>query len=174
MENFTRLAIPVGIDLCASHPYFFLGDLIWRIGMLLCVLLGMPGHLLVIVIMLNPKNRRQPVCLYFATIAVCEFIYLISMRVDLCRNRTRQMRHLCVLSNRQAQPFYVNQDNSIMNILIFENIHVESHVHAIMISHLHFKIHEFDRCLPLENIFGFRKNIHHICFAGIQYRHCHE
>lgn len=79
MENFTAFVSPMAIDLCKDHPYYLLGDLIWRIGALLCVLLGMPGHVLIVLIMLSPKNRRQPICLYFATIAVCEFIYLISM-----------------------------------------------------------------------------------------------
>lgn len=79
MENSTRLAIPIAIEFCKHHPYYLLGDMIWRVGALLCVVLGMPGHILVVIIMLNSRNRRQPICLYFATIAVCEFIYLISM-----------------------------------------------------------------------------------------------
>jgi hypothetical protein len=80
--NLTDIATPNAIELCKYHPYYLLGEIIWRIGALLCVLLGMPGHIFVVTIMLNPRNRRQPVCLYFATIAIFEFIYLISMCKD--------------------------------------------------------------------------------------------
>jgi hypothetical protein len=79
IDNSTSIATPFAIELCKYHPYYLLGETIWRIGALLCVLVGMPGHVIVVTIMLNPRNRRQPVCLYFATIAIFEFIYLISM-----------------------------------------------------------------------------------------------
>ena len=78
VDNATRLAMPLAIELCKDHPYYAFGDTLWRIGTLLCIVLGMPGHILVVTIMLNPRNRRQPVCLYFATIAVFEFAYLSS------------------------------------------------------------------------------------------------
>jgi len=79
IDNSTNIATSIAMELCKYHPYYSLGDTIWRFGALLCVLLGMPGHIIVVTIMLNPRNRRQPVCLYFTTIAIFEFIYLISM-----------------------------------------------------------------------------------------------
>lgn len=100
VDNTTRLTMPLAIELCKHHPYYAVGDTIWRIGTLLCILLGMPGHILVVTIMLNARNRRQPVCLYFATIAVFEFAYLssrfirkfsyaaLTSRKDLSRERT--------------------------------------------------------------------------------------
>ena len=78
IDNVTRLAMPLAIEQCRDHPYYAFGDTLWRIGTLLCIIVGMPGHILVVTIMLNPRNRRQPVCLYFATIAVFEFAYLSS------------------------------------------------------------------------------------------------
>jgi hypothetical protein len=78
LENSTNLVTSIGIELCKSHPYYLLGETIWRIGAFICVLLGMPGHMIIIAIMLSRRHRRQPVCLYFTTIAIFEFIYLIS------------------------------------------------------------------------------------------------
>ncbi|CAF1028068.1 unnamed protein product [Rotaria sordida] len=77
IENSSNIETSIAIELCQYHPYYLLGETIWRIGALLCVLLGMPGHVIVVIIMLNSRNRRQPVCLYFATIAIFEFVYLI-------------------------------------------------------------------------------------------------
>ena len=79
IDNSTSLATPFAIDLCKHHPYYLLGETIWRFGALLCVVLGMPSHIIIVTIMLSPRNRRQPVCLYFATIAIFEFIFLISI-----------------------------------------------------------------------------------------------
>lgn len=79
MNNSNSIIAPLAIELCKEHPYYLFGETIWRIGALLCVLIGMPGHIIVVTIMLSPRNRRQPVCLYFATIAIFEFIFLISM-----------------------------------------------------------------------------------------------
>ncbi len=79
IDNSTNIAIPIAMELCKHHPYYLFGEAIWRIGALLCVLFGMPGHIIIVTVMLNPRNRRQPVCLYFTTIAIFEFIYLISM-----------------------------------------------------------------------------------------------
>ena len=81
-DNLTNIATPMAMQVCKHHPYYLLGETIWRIGALICVVLGMPGHVVVVTIMLNKRNRKQPVCLYFATIAIFEFIYLISM----CKN----------------------------------------------------------------------------------------
>jgi len=79
IDNSTHIATPIAMELCKNHPYYLIGETIWRIGALLCVLLGMPGHVIVVTVMLNSRSRRQPICLYFATIAIFEFIYLISM-----------------------------------------------------------------------------------------------
>ncbi|CAF0728038.1 unnamed protein product [Adineta ricciae] len=76
MNNFTESLTPMAVELCKNHPYYLLGETIWRFGALICVLLGMPGHVLVIIIMLSARNRRQPVCLYFATMAIFEIIFL--------------------------------------------------------------------------------------------------
>jgi len=77
--NSTNIASPIAMELCKYNPYYLVGETIWRFGALLCVLLGMPGHIIIIIVMLNRKHRRQPICLYFTTIAIFEFIYLISM-----------------------------------------------------------------------------------------------
>ena len=82
IDNITSMVTPFAIDLCKHHPYYLIGETIWRFGALLCVLLGMPSHIIIVMIMFNARNRRQPVCLYFATIAIFEFIYLIS-KLDL-------------------------------------------------------------------------------------------
>ena len=78
LDNLTNLTTPMAMDLCKSHPYFLLGEIIWRIGALICVLLGMPSHVVIIAVMLNFKNRRKPICLYFTTISIFESIYLTS------------------------------------------------------------------------------------------------
>ena len=70
--------MPIAMELCKNHPYYLLGETIWRFGALICVILSMPSHLIVVTIMLNPRNRKQPICLYFTTIAFFEFIYLTS------------------------------------------------------------------------------------------------
>ncbi|UJR33475.1 hypothetical protein I4U23_020920 [Adineta vaga] len=77
MNNLTDSIIPMAIEICKYHPYYLLGETIWRIGALICVLLGIPGHIIVIAIMFNARNRRQPICLYFATMAIFEIIFLI-------------------------------------------------------------------------------------------------
>lgn len=77
-DNSTDLVTLLTIQLCKHHPHYLLAATIWRIGAFLCVLMGMPGHIIVVTIMLNSRNRKHPVCLYFATIAIFEFIYLIS------------------------------------------------------------------------------------------------
>jgi len=79
IDNSTVLVTPMAMELCKYHPYYLLGETIWRIGALLCVLVGIPGDVIVVTIMLNSRNRKQPVSLYFATIAIFEFICLISM-----------------------------------------------------------------------------------------------
>ena len=81
-DNLTNLTAPMAMDLCKSHPYFIFGEIIWRIGALICVLLGMPSHAIIIAVMLNFKNRRQPICLYFTTISIFESIYLISKQSE--------------------------------------------------------------------------------------------
>ena len=78
IDNSTDIITPIAMELCKHHPYYLFGESIWRIGALICVVLGMPGHIIVVTIMLNQRNRKQPVCLYFITIAIFEFIYLIS------------------------------------------------------------------------------------------------
>lgn len=77
-DNITDLATPMAVELCRTHPYYLFGAILWRIGALICVLFGVPSHLIIITVMLNARNRKQPVCLYFTTISIFELIYLTS------------------------------------------------------------------------------------------------
>ncbi|CAF3982912.1 unnamed protein product [Rotaria magnacalcarata] len=77
MDNSSNIALSTAIESCKYHPYYLAGDTIWRIGSLLCFLLGIPGHIMIILIMCNSRCRRQPICLYFATIGFFEMFYLI-------------------------------------------------------------------------------------------------
>ncbi|CAF1099682.1 unnamed protein product [Rotaria magnacalcarata] len=52
--------------------------LVWQIGALLFPIVGIPGHLLMIITMLMSNRRRsQPTSLYFIFISVTETIYLL-------------------------------------------------------------------------------------------------
>lgn len=52
--------------------------LVWQIGALLFPILGIPGHVIIIIIMIKfPKRRSQPTSLYFILIAIVETIYLL-------------------------------------------------------------------------------------------------
>lgn len=56
---------------------------LWQIGAFLIPILGIPGHLIIIITMLSSNRRRsQPTSLYFISIAIAESIYLIFMFWD--------------------------------------------------------------------------------------------
>src|SRR5271163_2059147 len=57
--------------------------IVWQIGALVFSILGIPGHLIIIIIMLNSHRRRsQPMSLYFISISITESIYLLFMFWD--------------------------------------------------------------------------------------------
>jgi len=56
---------------------------VWQIGAFLFPILGIPGHLIMIITMLNFNRRRsQPTSLYFISISITESIYLLFMFWD--------------------------------------------------------------------------------------------
>ncbi|CAF1440396.1 unnamed protein product [Didymodactylos carnosus] len=65
-----------------EHSYFAIDLLLWKILSLLLPIFGIPGNVLIIIIMLNKFNRKHPISLYFATIALFEIIYLTGVFWD--------------------------------------------------------------------------------------------
>lgn len=50
---------------------------VWQIGAFVFPILGIPGHLMMIIVMLNSnRHRSQPISLYFIAISTAELIYL--------------------------------------------------------------------------------------------------
>ncbi|CAF0852755.1 unnamed protein product [Didymodactylos carnosus] len=68
--------------LCAEHSYFITDILLWKVFSILLPVLGIPGNVLIIIIMLNRSNRKHPISLYFTAIAMFEIIYLIGLLWD--------------------------------------------------------------------------------------------
>ena len=67
MNNQTCLYNRTGIDV-----------LIWQIGAFVFPVVGIPGHVLMIIVMFNANKRHsQPTALYFIAISIIESIYLI-------------------------------------------------------------------------------------------------
>jgi hypothetical protein len=57
--------------------------LIWQIGAFLLPILGIPGHILLIITSLTSNRRRfHPTCLYFISISITESIYLLFLFWD--------------------------------------------------------------------------------------------
>jgi len=50
--------------------------IIWRVCGLVFTMFGIPGHLFMILIMLNKVNRKQPTSLYYIAIAISELLFL--------------------------------------------------------------------------------------------------
>jgi hypothetical protein len=56
---------------------------VWQIGAFLFPILGLPGHLIIIITILNSNRRRfQPTSLYFVSISITESIFLLFMFWD--------------------------------------------------------------------------------------------
>ena len=57
----------------------YISTIIWRSCALLCTIIGIPGHIFHFLIMLNKTNRKEPISLYFISIAICEFIFSLGL-----------------------------------------------------------------------------------------------
>lgn len=56
---------------------------VWRIGAFVFPIIGIPGHLIMIIVMFNSNRRRsQPISLYFISISITESIYLLFLFWD--------------------------------------------------------------------------------------------
>ncbi|CAF4168543.1 unnamed protein product [Rotaria sp. Silwood2] len=89
------------LDICAiSFTYyesFHTSDIIRDIINFICVIIGVPGHVLHIVILSNKTNRKAPTSLHFIAISICELIFLIgifwlwSANMSLIKNDPREV-----------------------------------------------------------------------------------
>ena len=56
-----------------------LSRIIWRICGLSNVLIGVPGHCLLIVLLSRKSTQKEPIQLYSIAIAICELIFLLGL-----------------------------------------------------------------------------------------------
>ncbi len=51
---------------------------IWQVSGLFSVIIGIPGHLLIIILS-NKTIRKEPTSLYFIATAICELVFLLGL-----------------------------------------------------------------------------------------------
>jgi len=54
-------------------------SIIWQVSGLFSVIIGIPGHLLQIILLSNKTSRKEPTSLYFIATAVCELVFLLGL-----------------------------------------------------------------------------------------------
>jgi hypothetical protein len=54
-------------------------NIIWQVSGLFSVIIGIPGHLLQIILLSNKTSRKEPTSLYFIAIAICELVFLLGL-----------------------------------------------------------------------------------------------
>jgi hypothetical protein len=54
-------------------------NIIWQVSGLFSVIIGIPGHLLQIILLSNKTSRKEPTSLYFIATAICELVFLLGL-----------------------------------------------------------------------------------------------
>ena len=71
------------LEICTNNSSYdqsvHISNIIWRVSGLLCILIGIPGHIFQIIIFSNNTQRKEPTSLYLLAIAICELIFLIGL-----------------------------------------------------------------------------------------------
>jgi hypothetical protein len=70
-------------DICVDNLTYdtslHVSTVIWRVSGLISVIIGIPGHIIQILLLSNKSNRREPAWLYFLVIPICELVFLLGL-----------------------------------------------------------------------------------------------
>ena len=65
---------------------------VWHLFGIFAVIIGIPGHILQIIILSNKNHRKDPTSLYFVAIACFEIIFLLG----LYKNGAKELESRCL------------------------------------------------------------------------------
>jgi len=71
------------LEICVNNSGYdkslYTSDIVWHVSGFIGIIVGIPGHILQIIILSNKINKKEPTSLYFIAIAVCELIFLLGL-----------------------------------------------------------------------------------------------
>jgi hypothetical protein len=77
MNNNTTFEICV--DNSTYDTSLHISTIIWQVSGLISVIIGIPGHIIQIIILSNKSNRTEPTSLYFLAMPICELVFLLGL-----------------------------------------------------------------------------------------------
>ncbi|CAM4789199.1 unnamed protein product [Rotaria magnacalcarata] len=73
-------------EICVSNYNYeksiFISGIIWNISGFCCSLIGIPGHILHIMVLSKQSCPKDPTSLYYIVFTICELIFLIEIRIS--------------------------------------------------------------------------------------------
>jgi hypothetical protein len=77
MKNETALEI---CDHNLTYDKFLhISTIVWHVFGFIGIIIGIPGHILQIIVSCNKTSLKEPTTLYFIAIAICELVFLIGL-----------------------------------------------------------------------------------------------
>jgi hypothetical protein len=71
------------LNICADNFSYNnsldISKIVWHLCGFIGMIFGVPGHIFLIIILLNKTHRKEPTSLYFIAIAICELICLMGL-----------------------------------------------------------------------------------------------
>ncbi len=72
-----------GLETCAHDltydKFLHISTIVWHVFGFIGIIIGIPGHILLIIILSNKASLKEPTMLYFIAIAICELVFLIGL-----------------------------------------------------------------------------------------------
>ena len=70
-------------EMCANNftydKLLHISNIVWYVFGFIGVIVGIPGHILLIIISSNKTSRKEPTSVYFIVIAIVELVFLIGL-----------------------------------------------------------------------------------------------
>ncbi len=71
------------LEICVNNSGYdkslYISDIVWHASGFIGIIVGVPGHILQIIISSKKIDKKEPISLYFIAIAVCELIFLLGL-----------------------------------------------------------------------------------------------
>ncbi|UJR38031.1 hypothetical protein I4U23_030713 [Adineta vaga] len=83
---YNNTPLKICVDNITYDNALHVNNTIWHIFGFLAVVIGIPGHILQIILSLNKTNRKVPTAMYFIAIAIFETIFLLALFWLWCAN----------------------------------------------------------------------------------------
>jgi hypothetical protein len=79
----TMMKNDTALEICADNltydQFLHISTIVWHVFGFIGIIIGIPGNILLIIILSNKTSLKEPTMLYFIAVAICELVFLIGL-----------------------------------------------------------------------------------------------